>query len=653
MSIPLFTKVPSSLSPGTFAADMDQLLSELNPWTTALNDVGNQFALGMLSTSTDTETIGLGLKTLTVSAGKGYGPGMDLVVASSSSPSNRMVGTVYTYDSETGLLEIDIYNPIGLGTFASWSISLTSAVDTENFVTATGTQTLTNKTISFSSNTLTGVAPLASPTFTGTPTTPTASTGTSTTQIASTAFVQQEIQARVGNSLVAASAITAGNIIIGNSSGKAEPVSNVYNAGEVGTAVTQNSASTVYKDVISVPGTNTVIAAYSNYVVAGTVNTSDNSITFGTAVDVTYTVQSLAWHESTGQLIVLVFSGAVGYLKSLTLSGTTLSVSVTSSALTGSFSLGQVVYNAHQDKLVISRYYTTTAYGLLVYSYNGTTFTAGGSVSTTTTITSSSGGLYNVEGTPYVLLYVIISSVKYVYVYEINGVSTPTARSSATITGSFNGGNVKFVNDIPGGRILAAYFVAGTSVSMSFAILTLTGSTITYVGVSNPAANPNGYLFSIDYDSVLGSVILLGRSYTSGYITAATISGTGNTVSIGEITYVYSSGVDAALFTHSAYSSRHVVFYQDLSNSSYGRAKVLNMNFQTSTADSWIGVAENTAAKDQVCNYKTIGEVTDKLSGLVAGNTYYLLNSGALSTSGSRKFGKALSTTKLLITGDA
>lgn len=38
-------------------------------------------------------------------------------------------------------------------------------------------------------------ADLASPNFTGTPTTPTASTGTSNTQIASTAFVQQEITA--------------------------------------------------------------------------------------------------------------------------------------------------------------------------------------------------------------------------------------------------------------------------------------------------------------------------------------------------------------------------------------------------------------------------------------------------------------------------
>jgi hypothetical protein len=51
----------------------------------------------------------------------------------------------------------------------SYLDGVTSNIQTQlgNAITASGTATLTNKTIAFSSNTLTGVAPLASPTFTG------------------------------------------------------------------------------------------------------------------------------------------------------------------------------------------------------------------------------------------------------------------------------------------------------------------------------------------------------------------------------------------------------------------------------------------------------------------------------------------------------
>lgn len=45
--------------------------------------------------------------------------------------------------------------------------NLSNIITPSNVLTATNTQTVTNKTISFASNTLTGVAPLASPAFTG------------------------------------------------------------------------------------------------------------------------------------------------------------------------------------------------------------------------------------------------------------------------------------------------------------------------------------------------------------------------------------------------------------------------------------------------------------------------------------------------------
>ena len=50
--------------------------------------------------------------------------------------------------------------------------NLSNIVVPSNVLTAANTQTVSNKTISISSNTLTGVAPLVSPTFTGTVTLP-------------------------------------------------------------------------------------------------------------------------------------------------------------------------------------------------------------------------------------------------------------------------------------------------------------------------------------------------------------------------------------------------------------------------------------------------------------------------------------------------
>lgn len=96
-------------------------------------------------------------------------------------------------DIASAIVNVESGTANGGLTFAT-TFKATDTIGTTNMLwyamaDTSSAQTLTNKTIAFANNTLTGVAPLASPTFTGTPASTTAAADTNTTQIATTAFV--------------------------------------------------------------------------------------------------------------------------------------------------------------------------------------------------------------------------------------------------------------------------------------------------------------------------------------------------------------------------------------------------------------------------------------------------------------------------------
>lgn len=75
-------------------------------------------------TSTTSLTIDLLDKSLTTQTGRAFYAGQSLVIASTASPTNRMMGVCLSYDTATGALVMDSTSFEGSGTFAAWTISL-------------------------------------------------------------------------------------------------------------------------------------------------------------------------------------------------------------------------------------------------------------------------------------------------------------------------------------------------------------------------------------------------------------------------------------------------------------------------------------------------------------------------------------------------
>jgi hypothetical protein len=114
------------------------------------------------STSTTSLAIGTGSKSLTlVESGKAYIVGQYVVIASTASPSNNMVGQITSFSGTSLVVNVTTIN--GSGTISAWSISVTSA---GSYLSLTG-GTMTGAITFAAGQTFTGTLPLTGGTMTG------------------------------------------------------------------------------------------------------------------------------------------------------------------------------------------------------------------------------------------------------------------------------------------------------------------------------------------------------------------------------------------------------------------------------------------------------------------------------------------------------
>lgn len=101
------------------------------------------------SISTTSLTIGTGVKTLAIEPGKELVGGQTVSIADTASPAvNYMIGILLSYDSTTGLAQVDVTSFGGSGTKTSWIIGLSNPAGvTLGSNTFTGAQNLSRATV--------------------------------------------------------------------------------------------------------------------------------------------------------------------------------------------------------------------------------------------------------------------------------------------------------------------------------------------------------------------------------------------------------------------------------------------------------------------------------------------------------------------------
>ena len=194
---------------------VDQLtsvaLARLNDtFTPVVNEAIERLASVGALFSADSEseiTIGAGPRTFLLSADTrtGYVLTDYVAIRPAGDGSRGMIAATTSYDRATGLLDVNVVQTVGAGTFDAWELRVTSAPDLEHSTRTDNPHQTTAAqvgayTTAETDTALALKAPLASPALTGNPTAPTQAAGNNSSSLATTAFVQAAAAAVVNGS---------------------------------------------------------------------------------------------------------------------------------------------------------------------------------------------------------------------------------------------------------------------------------------------------------------------------------------------------------------------------------------------------------------------------------------------------------------------
>ena len=472
----------------------------------------------------------------------------------------------------------------------------------------------------------------------------------------------------------ASGAITGGKPVLVNTDGTVTQISGTTQA--LGTAVSFESAATVRIASCFDSTNNRIVVSYvdagsddDGTVAVGTVSASDNSISWGTPVAFNSNVKitdSQIIHDSNSNKIVVAYTdednsyygtGIVGTIDTSDNSISFGSPTVYESANTNTSSRNGITFDSNSNKVVIV--YTdqgNSNYGTAVVgTVSGTSISFGTPVVFESAQAIHMGATFDTSNNKVVIAYRDVGNSDYgtAIVGTVSGTSISFGTAVVYESAESDWNSITF--DSNSNKVVISYQDKGNSGYGTAIVGTVSGTSISF-GTAVVYESGSVNYTAIDFDSNLNKVIIgyedTGNSEYGTFV-IGTVSGT--SISFTSPALFYSGELSWVGVSFDSNAKRSVFTYRDADNSNNGRSVVLRPAVPTNlTSENFIGFAEDTVATGQPVTINTKGAIDENQSSLTPAQQYFVQTDGTLGTSAddpSVVAGTAVTATKLIVKG--
>ena len=469
------------------------------------------------------------------------------------------------------------------------------------------------------------------------------------------------------NNFVASGAIPNGSTVVLNTDGTVGVITSSGAATDsvgVKTTFTANASNTR----ATFDSTNgKVVIAYedggnSSYGTAIVGTVTGTGVTFGSAAvfeSATTYPNSIAFDSTNGKVVIVyrdVGNSSAGTAVVGTVSGTSISFGTPVVFNAGYTNDMSIAFDSGNGKMVIAYRDQggNSSYGTaIVGTVSGTSISFGSEVVFESAATSQCAAVYDSANGKVVIGYRDDGNSYYgtAIVGTVSG--TSISFGSATVFESANANPIQGVYDSANGKVVFAYQDGGNSAYGTAVVGTVSGTSISFgTPVVWNAGSTEHVAATFDSTAGVNKVVIAFRDDgNSDYGTAIVGTVSGDSITFGdEVVYNSSNSTETGI-THDSTNGKVVITYKD---GTPGKASVFTTNGLVTnlTSQNYIGIAAAGISSGATGKITIPGGINSGQTGLTTAQTYYVQNSGGISTvasSPSVVAGTSISDTEILV----